>query len=88
MGALPPIEDDQLWTLFELGAEIGLRLERTEDGITWEGFPGLRHQELAAGICSTFICGEDSYVQARDVYIRFPGGIVKRPDTSIFCERP
>lgn len=89
---LPPIEDDLLWQLLAKAEEIGLRLEVTDVGIVWESMPGLRHQELSVQIYgavqqSAQPGGCEGY-RALDVYIRFPSGIVKRPDISIFCKRP
>ena len=89
---LASISDDQLWALFEKGDELGLKMELTDAGITWEAFPGFRHQELAVNIYNAIALspGEQGCdcVRAHDVYIRFPNGLVKRPDLSIFCRRP
>ncbi len=89
---LPPIEGDKLWDLMARAEELGLRLEMTDVGIVWEAMPGLRHQELAVSIYSAVqpsgdASGCDCY-RALDVAVRFPSGIVKRPDISIFCRRP
>jgi Uma2 family endonuclease len=90
--SVPPIEDDKLWKLFLRGEELGLRMEATDAGIVWETMPGLRHQELAVAIYGAILPGasgkECECYRALDIYIRFPSGIVKRPDISIFCRRP
>ena len=89
---LPPIEDDLLWQLLAKAEEIGLRLEVTDVGIVWESMPGLRHQELLVQIFGAIQpsaqAGGCECYRALDVYIRFPSGVVKRPDISIFCKRP
>ena len=85
---LPPITDEQLWALFEFGDEIGLKMELTDAGISWEAFPGLRHQELLVNIFNAIVPHNELCVRAQDVSIRFPSGLVKRPDLSIFCQRP
>jgi Uma2 family endonuclease len=89
---LPPIEDEKLWDLMAKAEELGLRLEMTDTGLVWEAMPGLRHQELAVGIYGAVRTsggeGACECYRALDVYIRFPSGIVKRPDLSIFCRRP
>jgi Uma2 family endonuclease len=89
---LPHIDDSQLWDLFARAEEIGLRLEMTEAGITWEALPGYRHQRMSVDIASTIRpiksgsgCG---CFWAPDVAIRFRDGQVKRPDISIFCQEP
>lgn len=89
---VPSIEDGKLWQLMERAEELGLRLEMTDTGIVWEAMPGLRHQELAIAIYGAIEPGSggedcDCY-RALDVYVRFPSGVVKRPDVSIFCRRP
>jgi len=89
---LSPIDDDKLWVLFARGEELGLRMEATNSGIIWESMPGLRHQELAISIFGAIqpggSSGECECYRALDIYIRFPSGVVKRPDVSIFCRRP
>ncbi len=89
---LPHIEDAQLWDLFARAEEIGLRLEMTEAGITWEAMPGHRHQRLSFEIATSIRPVEGSSSCAcyslQDVPIRFPDGTVKRPDIAIFCRVP
>ena len=72
--------------------ELGLRLEMIDVGLVWETMPGLRHRELSAeiygGIRPVEEEGRCAGYRALDVAIRFPSGIVKRPDLSIFCQRP
>ena len=74
------------------GEELGLRLERTDVGLVWEAMPGLRHQELAVEIHGAVrpVEGEGrcECYRALDVPVRFPSGIVKRPDLAIFWRRP
>ena len=90
---LPEVNDQQLWQLICRGEEIGLRLEMTHVGITWETMPGLRHQELLASIFSSIqphVSADDGCecYRAIDVPIRFPDGTAKIPDISVFCSRP
>ena len=89
---LPPIEGDKLWNLMARAEELGLRLEMTDVGIVWETMPGLRHQELAIAIYGAVLPlggeGGCECYRALDVPVRFPSGVVKRPDVSIFCRRP
>ncbi len=89
---LPPIEDEMLWDLLHRAEEIGLRLEVTDSGIVWEVAPGFLHQDLAVTIYSGIQPDPRATgcecVRALDVYVRFPSGLVKRPDLSIFCRRP
>jgi Uma2 family endonuclease len=89
---LPPIADDQLWDLFCRAEEVGLRLEATSDGITWEVLPGLRHQLITAAILQS-IEPSNAVVKCEcskvfDLAIRFPSGVAKRPDIAIFCCLP
>ena len=88
----PSIEDDKLWRIFTQGEEMGMRMEMIESGIVWETMPGLRHQELAVAIYGAIRPGgqrsDCECYRALDVYVRFPSGVVKRPDVSIFCRRP
>lgn len=89
---VPPIDENQLWKLFASADEIGLRLELQISGITWETSPGLRHQELCFAVATSVQHAMSQAPcrshQVMDVAIRFPNGMVKRPDISIFCERP
>ena len=89
---LPPIEDGKLWDLMARAEELGLRLEMTDTGIVWEAMPGLRHQEIALAIYGAIRPSEEESgcecYRAFDVAVRFPSGVVKRPDLSIFCRRP
>lgn len=89
---LPPIEGAKLWDLMARAEELGLRLEMTDVGIVWEAMPGLRHQEIAIEIYGAIRNAPDGggceCYRALDVPVRFPSGVVKRPDLSIFCRRP
>lgn len=89
---LPPIEEGKLWDLMSRAEELGLRLEMTDVGIVWEAMPGLRHQEISVAIYGAVRPASDGGAcecyRALDVPIRFPSGVVKRPDLSIFCRRP
>ena len=88
----PPVEEADLWEFLHRAEEIGLKLEITDTGITWETMPGFRHQELVGNIFGAINPatkeGKCECIRAMDVYIRFPSGVVKRPDISIFCRRP
>jgi hypothetical protein len=89
---LPKIDEGKLWSLMSAAEELGLRLELTEHGITWEAMPGLRHQELAVSIFGSIhpsagSSGFECY-RALGVYVVLPSRVVKRPDISIFCRRP
>ncbi|HSI73157.1 MAG TPA: Uma2 family endonuclease [Fimbriimonas sp.] len=90
---LPPLGEEVLWDLFCRAEEIGLRLEVTDTGITWETLPGLKHQEHMAAIFGSVQpveshAGGCECYRALDLAIRLPDGTVKRPDVSIFCRRP
>jgi Uma2 family endonuclease len=71
-----------------------VRLEITGGIPTWEAFPGLRHQitidEIRASLepAAQGIAGGCGCFHYSDVAIRFPDGSFKRPDISIYCERP
>lgn len=73
--------------------EAGIRLEMVMGQPTWEMHPSPLHQlvlrEIGRSIRSTqpegSPCGS---FDLQDTYVRFPDGSIKRPDLSIFRERP
>ncbi|HZH99088.1 MAG TPA: Uma2 family endonuclease [Fimbriimonadaceae bacterium] len=88
---LPALSDEIFWTLMTRADELGIRLEATPQGITWETSPGYRHQEICSEVLRSISATQGSSCGCHsvlDVAIRFPSGVVKRPDLSIFCERP
>ena len=84
-----PLDEDTLWRLLHEADELGVRLEVVGDALTWEGVPGFRHQEIVGRVQESFDrpTGSESVCVA-GVYVRFPSGVVKRPDIAIFCRRP
>ncbi|RYG33930.1 Uma2 family endonuclease [bacterium] len=87
------MEEEKLMSLFAQAENLGLRLELTDGGITWETFPGFRHQEIIRDILVASNSGRGSEggcecIQVPDVDIVFPDGTVKRPDPSVWCKRP
>ncbi len=87
------VDEVALNALFQRADEIGLRLEMTESGFTWEAWPGQRHQEILMEVVMSIQSKEGrpggcQCHRVQDVAIRFPDGLVKRPDISIFCARP
>lgn len=90
---LPPIDEERLWTLFAQAEEIGLRLEMTAGGMTWEAMPGQRHQDLTLSIVNSVrspeVGGREcGFHRVFDVAVWLRDGTVKQPDVSIFCARP
>jgi Uma2 family endonuclease len=82
--------DERLWKTLMDADEIGIRLEIVNGVPMWEVSPALKHQEevdrIRASIGSTTHgCACLHYA---DIYVRFPEGSIKRPDVSLFCERP
>ncbi len=73
--------------------ESGIRLEFVNGIPIWEAFPGFQHQEKTLDIqislrenarrSHSYAC-----ISVADLTIRFPDGSIKRPDISIFCNRP
>jgi Uma2 family endonuclease len=84
------LTDIELEQLLRAGA---IKLEITGGIPTWETSPSSRHQWTVQFIGSSIkpiqeadgVC-ECEYLA--DVYIRFADGSIKRPDRSIFCQRP
>lgn len=80
--------------LIERADEIGIRLEVINGLPVWEAHPSLTHQEAVDRIRQSIhpapaqngaTCACLHYA---DIYIRFPNGSDKRPDISVFCQRP
>jgi Uma2 family endonuclease len=75
------------------GDAQGVKLEIVGGLPVWEAFPLLAHQEAVDRIRESIKktaesetdCGCFHYA---DVYVRFPDGSLKRPDISVFCEKP
>lgn len=77
----------------KLGDSAGVRLEMVGGVPVWEAFPTMLHQITVDNIRATIrpaVYGDTACqcVHLADVYIRFPDGSLKRPDISIFCQRP
>ena len=74
-------------------AGTGVKLERVNGITVWEAHPVLLHQEAVDRIRATLkatahdagSCGCFHYA---DLSLRFPDGSEKRPDISLFCQRP
>lgn len=85
--------EEKLALLFAQGEDLGLRLELTDSGITWEAFPSLGHQKTVFRIQTSLSTGQKmtkpcDCFQAADVDIALPDGTIKRPDVSIWCREP
>jgi Uma2 family endonuclease len=74
--------------------QLGIKLEIAAGLPIWEASPVILHQEKVDEIRATIkkpapesnkVCGCFHY---SDIYIQFPDGSLKRPDVSIFCEKP
>jgi Uma2 family endonuclease len=89
MGAPSP---DILYKQLLEADDAGVRLEMVMGVPTWEFHPSPLHQMMSGDIKRSIqpAPGESScgWYHVSDVYIRFPDGSIKRPDISIFCERP
>ena len=74
--------------------DAGIRVEIIGGLPVWEMLPNMRHQEAIDRIRQTFkvtVTPEGQHcacVHYSDLHIKFPDGSDKRPDVSIFCERP
>jgi len=75
--------------------ELGIRLEIVAGLSIWEPHPPYRHQKAIDRIRSTIQrSAPDPHqtqcdcVHIADVYVSFPDGSLKRPDTAIFCQEP
>ena len=87
---MPEMETIDLDRLVYEGA---VKLEITRGVPTWEAYPSIIHQEtidlirasIEPGIGGATECGCFHY---SDIYIQFMDGSIKRPDISIFCQRP
>ena len=86
---MPNIDD-----LFQRADDLGIRLEIVGGMPVWEALPNLTHQETidrirqtikAAGMSANHSC---TCLHYSDLHVRFPDGSDKRPDISIFCQRP
>lgn len=86
---MPDISD-----FFIQADNAGVRLEIINGIPTWERLPNLTHQEAIDRIRES-IRPSPSFDQRNcqclhysDLHIKFPDGSDKRPDISIFCQRP
>ena len=73
--------------------ELGVKLEFVAGLPIWEASPVIAHQEAVDRIRASIKKSVDSEKQCEcihyaDIYIQFPEGSLKRPDISIFCEKP
>lgn len=89
----PGMDEEKLARLFAQGEDLGLKMELTDGGITWETFPGIRHQEIVFGVQTSFTKAKEAKggcdcFQVADADIVLPDGTVKRPDISVWCKRP
>jgi Uma2 family endonuclease len=79
---------------FQRADEVGIRLEIIGGLPVWEAHPNLTHQEAIDRIRQTIRAADHHTAQQcaclhyADLHIRFPDGSDKRPDISIFCQRP
>ena len=85
---MPNIDD-----LFMIADDAGVRLEIVDGLPTWEALPNLTHQETIDRVRQTLIPAEHgnggcACLHYSDLHIKFPDGSDKRPDISIFCNRP
>ncbi len=90
---LSEIDDATIYDLLSRADEIGLKLEMSETGFPWEAAPGQRHQEVVLSVMTSIRPPRSNprpceCHRSNDVAIRFPDGLVKRPDISVFCKRP
>lgn len=73
--------------------ELGIRLEIVNGLPIWEASPVIAHQEAVDRIRASIKKAVNSEkvcecLHYSDIYIQFPEGSLKRPDISIFCEKP
>jgi Uma2 family endonuclease len=73
--------------------ELGIKLEFVAGLPIWEASPVIAHQEAVDQIRASIKKSPDSEKQCgcfhyADIYVHFPEGSLKRPDISIFCEKP
>ncbi len=76
--------------------ELGIRLEVVGGLPIWEPHPVLRHQleidriraSIEPGVQMADPVPGCACFHVADVYVSFPDGSLKRPDTPIFCRRP
>ncbi|MGH9766043.1 MAG: Uma2 family endonuclease [Blastocatellia bacterium] len=85
---MPNIDD-----FFLIADNAGIRLEIIDGLPVWEALPNLTHQEAIDRIRQTFSVssssnGDCACLHYADLHIKFPDGSDKRPDISIFCQRP
>lgn len=82
---------------FMRAAELGIRLEIVGGLPIWEPHPIYKHQKAIDRIRATIEKAvpsaesrnaECDCVHAADIYISFPDGSLKRPDSAIFCREP
>ena len=73
---------------------LGIKLEIAAGLPIWEASPVILHQQevdrIRASITkSVSASGETcACIHYADIYVQFPDGSLKRPDISIFCEKP
>ncbi len=85
---MPNIDD-----FFLIADNAGVRLEIINGLPVWEALPNLTHQETIDRIRQTFSVVAETNdncacLHYADLHIKFPDGSDKRPDISIFCQRP
>lgn len=90
MGAISP---EQLYQQLLDADEAGVKLEMVMGQPTWEFHPSPLHQFLIGTIMESLTSSRSSAggcgcFKLTDAYISFPDKSVKRPDISIFCEKP
>jgi len=73
--------------------ELGIRLEIVAGLPVWEASPVIAHQEAVDRIRASIKKSVESKklchcLHYADIYVQFPEGSLKRPDISIFCEKP
>ena len=67
--------------------EAGIRIEFVGALPLWEAMPSARHQDAVRNIDRS-ITSEIAMYTVVNAYVSFPDGSLKRPDISIFGERP
>ncbi len=73
--------------------ELGIRLEIVAGLPVWEASPVIAHQEAVDRIRASINRSVEpekhcECLHYADIYVQFPEGSLKRPDISIFCEKP
>ncbi|MBA3631734.1 MAG: Uma2 family endonuclease [Acidobacteria bacterium] len=73
--------------------ELGIRLEFVAGLPIWEASPVIAHQEAVDRIRASIKKSGNNEkpcecLHYADIYVQFPDGSLKRPDVSIFCEKP